>query len=69
MERADGDLWLKVLDESNKSRKSLVDQVVGTALPESRNPEQVRGALRVRCLGTFMPIIISYLQAMLFCCA
>ena len=40
MERADGDLWLKVLDESNKSRKSLVDQVV-TALPESRNLEQV----------------------------
>lgn len=33
----------QVLDENNKNRKSLVDQVVGMALPESRNPEQVRG--------------------------
>ena len=31
----------QVLDENNKNRKSLVDQVVGMALPESRNPEQV----------------------------
>lgn len=41
VERGDMDLWLKVLDESNPHRKSLVDQVIGTALPESRNPEQV----------------------------
>ena len=27
VERADVELWLKVLDESNKHRKSLVDQV------------------------------------------
>ena len=27
VERADADLWLKVLDENNKNRKSLVDQV------------------------------------------
>ena len=27
VERSDGDLWLKVLDEGNKNRKSLVDQV------------------------------------------
>lgn len=32
----------QVLDESNPNRRALIDQVVSTALPESRNPEQVR---------------------------
>ncbi|KAL6748149.1 vesicle coat protein clathrin, heavy chain [Haematococcus lacustris] len=41
VERSDGDLWLKVLDESNENRRFLIEQVVSTALPESRNPEQV----------------------------
>ncbi|KXZ42859.1 hypothetical protein GPECTOR_114g310 [Gonium pectorale] len=41
VERADPGLWQKVLDESNTHRASLIEQVVGTALPESRNPEQV----------------------------
>ncbi|KAF5839265.1 clathrin heavy chain 2 [Dunaliella salina] len=40
VERGDGALWLKVLDESNPDRRSLIDQV-STALPESRHPEQV----------------------------
>ncbi len=43
VERADPALWHKVLDEENPHRASLIEQVVGTALPESRNPEQVRG--------------------------
>jgi len=30
-----------VLDEENTYRRAAVDQVVSTALPESRNPEQV----------------------------
>lgn len=42
VERADPALWHKVLDEANPHRASLIEQVVGTALPESRNPEQVR---------------------------
>lgn len=41
VERADPALWHKVLDEANPHRASLIEQVVGTALPESRNPEQV----------------------------
>mmetsp|Transcript_18521 Transcript_18521/g.52003 ORF Transcript_18521/g.52003 Transcript_18521/m.52003 type:complete len:1694 (+) Transcript_18521:108-5189(+) len=40
VERGDGALWLKVLDEGNPDRRSLIDQV-STALPESRHPEQV----------------------------
>lgn len=41
VERSDLQLWMKVLDEENQFRKQVVDQVVSTALPESRNPEQV----------------------------
>mmetsp|Transcript_17321 Transcript_17321/g.52085 ORF Transcript_17321/g.52085 Transcript_17321/m.52085 type:complete len:1674 (-) Transcript_17321:219-5240(-) len=41
VERADMDLWLRVLEPDNPNRKSLVDQVIGTALPESRSPDQV----------------------------
>lgn len=46
VERSDGALWLKVLTESNPDRKSLIEQVVSTALPESRNPEQVSVAVK-----------------------
>merc|ERR1711959_699398 len=41
VERMDADLWAKVLDPENEYRRQLIDQVVSTALPESKNPEQV----------------------------
>ena len=41
VERMDAELWAKVLVEDNPHRRSLIDQVVSTALPESKNPEQV----------------------------
>lgn len=31
----------QVLDEKNQYRRQLIDQVVATALPESRVPEEV----------------------------
>mmetsp|Transcript_81352 Transcript_81352/g.197186 ORF Transcript_81352/g.197186 Transcript_81352/m.197186 type:complete len:730 (+) Transcript_81352:1-2190(+) len=37
----DADLWEDVLAEDNPHRRQLIDQVVSTALPESKNPEQV----------------------------
>eukprot|EP00958_Prasinococcus_capsulatus_P003761 scaffold346_cov387-Prasinococcus_capsulatus_cf.AAC.4 len=40
-ERMDQELWEKVLVEDNPYRRQLIDQVVSTALPESKNPEQV----------------------------
>ena len=47
----------QVLDEGNAYRRQAIDQVVSTALPESRNPEQVsvtvkafmKHGLQVRC--------------------
>lgn len=41
VERMDTDLWAHVLADDNQHRRQLIDQVVSTALPESKNPEQV----------------------------
>jgi clathrin heavy chain len=41
VERMDVDLWAHVLADDNPHRRNLIDQVVSTALPESKNPEQV----------------------------
>eukprot|EP00884_Botryococcus_braunii_P006634 jgi/Botrbrau1/15972/Bobra.0294s0010.1 len=46
VERMEPALWAKVLDEENEFRRSLIDQVVSTALPESKNPEQVSVAVK-----------------------
>lgn len=39
--RREPDLWATVLSPENQYRRSLVDQVVATALPESKDPEDV----------------------------
>ncbi|ANB13506.1 clathrin heavy chain [Sugiyamaella lignohabitans] len=44
--RADPDLWTYVLSDENIHRRSLIDQVVGTAVPESTNPEDVSIAVK-----------------------
>ncbi|KAJ6987336.1 clathrin heavy chain 1-like [Populus alba x Populus x berolinensis] len=46
VERMDGDLWEKVLNPENEYRRLLIDQVVSTALPESKSPEQVSAAVK-----------------------
>ncbi|GBG80598.1 hypothetical protein CBR_g31057 [Chara braunii] len=45
VERQDDVLWGKVLTPDNQFRRQLIDQVVSTALPESKNPEQVSVAV------------------------
>lgn len=35
------ELWKKVLSSENEHRKDIIDQVVSTALPESKQPEEV----------------------------
>ncbi|KAM5263324.1 clathrin heavy chain 2 [Ctenodactylus gundi] len=39
--RKDPELWARVLEESNPSRRQLIDQVVQTALSETQDPEEV----------------------------
>lgn len=41
VERQDEDLWATVLAEDNEYRRQLIDQVVASALAESRVPEEV----------------------------
>jgi clathrin heavy chain len=46
VERQSQDLWLKVLDDNNEFRQPVLDQVVQTALPESKNPDEVSSAVK-----------------------
>lgn len=39
--RKDLDMWALVLNEQNVHRRSIIDQVVATALPETQDPEDV----------------------------
>ncbi len=41
LKRSDLNLWNKVLSEENIHRRQLIDQVVGTAVPELTDPEPV----------------------------
>lgn len=41
LERADKELWMFVLSENNIHRRSVVDQVISTAVPESTDPAKV----------------------------
>ena len=46
LERADLEVWGYVLNPDNVHRRSLVDQVVSTAVPESQEPEKVSVAVK-----------------------
>ena len=41
LDRADREIWAFVLGDNNMHRRSLVDQVISTAVPESTEPEKV----------------------------
>lgn len=41
VERQDLELWARVLTDENEFKAQVVEQVVGTALPESKNPDEV----------------------------
>jgi clathrin heavy chain len=62
VERADGGLWATVLDGGNPARRSLVDQVVSTALPECRNPEQVSVAVKAFMAAGLQSELIELLE-------
>lgn len=46
LERADMEVWKFVLADSNMFRRSLVDAVISTAVPESTDPDKVAFAVR-----------------------
>eukprot|EP00771_Trimastix_marina_P000223 gnl/Trimastix_PCT/1231.p1 GENE.gnl/Trimastix_PCT/1231~~gnl/Trimastix_PCT/1231.p1 ORF type:complete len:1609 (+),score=828.08 gnl/Trimastix_PCT/1231:233-5059(+) len=46
VERQDAALWATVLTEENSYRRQLIDQVVSTALPQSKHPEEVSATVK-----------------------
>lgn len=62
VDRQDGELWGKVLDPSNKYRRQVIDQVVSTALPECKNPEQVSVAVKAFMAAELQSELIELLE-------
>ncbi|MCJ1292040.1 hypothetical protein MMC34_003590 [Xylographa carneopallida] len=46
LERADPEIWAFVLNGNNHHRRSLIDQVISTAVPESTEPDKVSIAVK-----------------------
>ena len=46
LERADLEVWEYVLSPNNMHRRSLVDQIISTAVPESQDPDKVSVAVK-----------------------
>jgi clathrin heavy chain len=46
LERADAEIWSFVLNSNNIHRRSMVDQVTSTAVPESTEPDKVSVAVK-----------------------
>lgn len=46
LERADPEVWAYALSDNNEHRRSLVDQVTATAVPESTEPDKVSIAVK-----------------------
>ena len=62
VERQDLDLWGKVLVEENEFRRQLIDQVVATALPESRLPEEVSTTVKAFMAANLPNELIELLE-------
>ncbi|WPT18138.1 Clathrin heavy chain 1 [Picochlorum sp. SENEW3] len=62
VDRQDMDLWTKVLTEDNPNRRQLIDQVVSTALPECKNPEQVSVAVKAFMAAELQTELIELLE-------
>jgi len=65
VERQDLDLWSKVLTEDEENmpyRRQLIDQVVATALPESRAPEEVSTTVKAFMAANLPNELIELLE-------
>jgi len=62
VERMSPELWAHVLAEDSAQRKQLVDQVVSTALPESKNPDQVSVTVKAFMTANLQHELIELLE-------
>lgn len=61
-ERKDMELWGKVLVETNKHRQSVIDQVIQSALPESRDPDEVSVTVKAFMVAKLPHQLIELLE-------
>ena len=62
VERQDLGLWATVLGDDNPHRRELIDQVTGTALPETRNPDEVSTTVKAFMAAQLPTELISLLE-------
>lgn len=62
VERQDLQLWDTVLQEENEFRRQLIDQVVATALPESKVPEEVSTTVKAFMAANLPNELIELLE-------
>ena len=62
VERKSPELWAKVLSAENESRRSVIDQVVAFALPESREVEEVSVTVKAFLKAELQKELIELLE-------
>lgn len=62
VERQNQELWGTVLVENNPHRRQLIDQVIATALPESRIPEEVSSTVKAFMTASLPNELIELLE-------
>lgn len=62
LDRADSEVWDYVLSANNMHRRSLVDQVTSTAVPESQDPDKVSIAVKAFITGDMPAELIDLLE-------
>jgi clathrin heavy chain len=62
LDRADSEVWDYVLSPNNMHRRSLVDQVTSTAVPESQDPDKVSVAVKAFITGDMPAELIDLLE-------
>ncbi|KAF2684962.1 clathrin heavy chain [Lentithecium fluviatile CBS 122367] len=62
LDRADSEVWDYVLSPNNMHRRSLVDQVISTAVPESTDPDKVSVAVKAFITGDMPAELIDLLE-------
>ncbi|KAF2142154.1 uncharacterized protein K452DRAFT_318450 [Aplosporella prunicola CBS 121167] len=62
LERADPEIWEYVLSPNNLFRRSVVDQVTATAVPESQDPDKVSIAVKAFIGGDMPTELIELLE-------
>lgn len=66
VERQDAALWALALDHENKYRRSVIDQVVSTALPECTSTEEVSATVKAFIAADLPAELIELLEKIVF---